>query len=149
MVCYTTCAFAVALIVASFYIMFTKNDIQKSQVILRTELGDIYDKIANERLKIYIIASIVGAILGIIYLIWMKKKVSTLPLICTAILIFFLTQFIIYLLYPKSDYILNHITDGEEAKAWLDMYRKMMSKFWIGFIVGLIGYAVLCFALLR
>lgn len=149
MVCYTTCAFAVALIVASFYIMFTKNDIQKSQVILRTELGDIYDKIANERLKIYIIASIVGAILGIIYLIWMKKKVSTLPLICTAILIFFLTQFIIYLLYPKSDYILNHIIDGEEAKAWLDMYRKMMSKFWIGFIVGLIGYAVLCFALLR
>jgi len=149
MVCYITCALAFALIAASLYIMLTKNDIQKSQLLLETNLGEIYNNIVNERLKIYIIASIIGSIFGIVYLIWMKNKMSIFPLICTAVLIFFVVQFVIYILYPKSDYILNHIKNENEAKIWINMYNQMMKKFWIGFLIGLVGYVVLCLAILR
>jgi hypothetical protein len=149
MVCYITCALAIALISASLYIMITKNDIKGSELLLEAQLGDVYTKIVKERVKIYLIATMVGAIFGILYLIWMRSKMSTFPLICTAVLIFFIVQFMIYILYPKSDYILNHITNQKESKAWLNMYSQMMKKFWIGFLIGLVGYIVLCLAILR
>ena len=144
MVCYITCAFAVAFLIASAYIMLTttkKNDYQFDSV-----LGPIYEKIVQERMKIYLIATIVGAVLGLIYLFWMRRKQSTLPLVCTSVLIFFVTQWIIYMVYPKSDYILNYISDNQQSKLWLEQYNEMMNKFWIGFVVGLVGYSVLCLA---
>lgn len=145
MVCYITCALAVAFIVASLYIMLTTNKSKQDSIIDE----EIYNKIVKERIKIYIIASIVGAILGIGYLIWKKNNMERIPLICTAILIFFVVQMVVYLVYPKSDYILNHITNNQQSKAWLSMYNQMMKKFLIGFLIGLIGYGLLCFAILK
>jgi len=147
MVCYTTCAFAVAFLVASAYIMLTTN--KKEKYVSDAVLGPIYEKIVKERTKIYWIASIIGAILGLIYLFWMKKKQSTWPLVCTSVLIFFITQWIVYMIYPKSDYMLNYITNNTQAKLWLDKYNSMMKKFWTGFFIGLIGYGILCLAFAR
>lgn len=146
MVCYTTCALAVAFIVASLYIMLSKSNYSDYESVFDKE---ILDKIVKDRLKIYIIASIVGIILGLIYVIWKKNKISTFPLICTAILIFFITQWIVYMVYPKSDYLLNYVTNNEQSKAWLNVYQQMMKKFLFGFIIGLVGYGLLCLAILR
>lgn len=146
MVCYTTCALAVAFIVASLYIMLSKSNYSDYENVFDKE---ILDKIVKERLKIYMIASIIGIILGVIYVIWKKNKVSTFPLICTAILIFFITQWIVYMVYPKSDYLLNYVTNNEQSKAWLNVYQQMMKKFLIGFLIGLVGYGLLCLAILR
>ena len=145
MVCYISCAFAVAFLAASLYIMLTSCN-KNYPVDLTTDQEKIYQDIVKERLKIYLIASVVGAVLGLIYVFWMRTKIQTVPLICTAVLIFFLTQIVVYMIYPKSDYMLNHVTSNEQAKAWLDMYNQMMKKFWIGFFIGLIGYALLCLA---
>lgn len=146
MVCYTTCALAVAFIVASLYIMLSKSNYSDYENVFDKE---ILDKIVKDRLKIYIIASIVGIILGLIYVIWKKNKISTFPLICTAILIFFITQWIVYMVYPKSDYLLNYVTNNEQSRAWLNVYQQMMKKFLFGFIIGLVGYGLLCLAILR
>ena len=146
MVCYTTCALAVAFIVASLYIMLSKSNYSDYENVFDKE---ILDKIVKDRLKIYIIASIIGIILGLIYVIWKKNKISTFPLICTAILIFFITQWIVYMVYPKSDYLLNYVTNNEQSKAWLNVYQQMMKKFLIGFLIGLVGYGLLCLAILR
>jgi uncharacterized membrane protein YfcA len=146
MVCYTTCALAVAFIVASLYIMLSKSNYSDYENAFDKE---ILDKIVKDRLKIYMIASIIGIILGVIYVIWKKNKVSTFPLICTAILIFFITQWIVYMVYPKSDYLLNYVTNNEQSKAWLNVYQQMMKKFLIGFLIGLVGYGLLCLAILR
>jgi cytochrome bd-type quinol oxidase subunit 2 len=150
MVCYITCALAVAFIVASLYIMLTSNKSKDYESLLTEQIDmDVYNKIVKERIKIYIIASIIGIIFGIIYVIWKKNKIATVPLICTAVLIFFLTQIFIYMIYPKSDYILNYVTNNEQSKAWLAMYNQMMKKFLIGFVIGLVGYALLCWAILK
>jgi hypothetical protein len=146
MVCYITCAFAVAFIVASLYIMFTTS---KKEYKNDPALAPIYQKIVQERMKIYWIATIVGAIFGLVYLFVMKNKQSTWAVVCAAVLVFFITQWIVYMIYPKSDYILNYVTNGEQAKQWLETYNDMMRKFWIGFFIGLIGYGLLCLALVR
>jgi len=149
MACYITCALAVAFLVAYFYIMLSQKKLLVSEAVLQEGLGEIYDKIVDERAKIFILSSVIGIIGGIIYIIWRKNKVQTIPLICTAILIFFLIQMFIYTIYPKSDYILNHITNNEEARAWLNIYNQMKKNFIVGFIIGLVGYTLLCWALIR
>jgi len=147
MVCYTTCAFAAAFLVASLYITLTTD--KNNQYAADPILGPIYDKIVKERMKIYWIATIVAATIGLIYLFTMRKKQTTWSLVCTSVLIFFILQMVIYKIYPKSDYILNHITNQRQAKIWLDEYKQMSNKFWIGFFIGLIGYGILCLAFLR
>jgi succinate dehydrogenase/fumarate reductase cytochrome b subunit len=146
MVCYITCALAVAFIVASVYIMITKNDSKDYENLFDK---DVVDRIVKQRFKIYFIASIIGVILGIVYIIWKKGKITTFPLICTAILIFFVTQMIVYMVYPKSDYLLNYVTNNEQSKAWLKVYQQMMKKFLVGFLIGLVGYGLLCWAILK
>lgn len=150
MACYITCAFAIAFLVASLYIMLTTHKGQfQSEMDMDLDQRIIYKGIVKDRIKIYMIASIIGAILGLIYLVYMKNKIPTGQLVCTAVLIFFLTQMIIYMIFPKDDYMLNHINGPKQAKAWLDMYTSMMKKFWIGFFLGLIGYGLICLALVR
>jgi uncharacterized membrane protein len=134
MVCYITCALAIAFIVASLYIMLSKNNINQDVSLFDI---DVYDKIVSERIKIYIISSVIGLVLGIIYIIWRRNKTQTIPLI------------FIYTVYPKSDYLLNYVSTNKQAKAWLDMYNQMKYKFIIGFIFGLIGYALVCWAILN
>jgi uncharacterized membrane protein YfcA len=151
MACYITCAFAIAFLVASLYIMLTtsKKDKFNTAMDLSEDQKIIYQKIVRDRIKIYMIASIIGAIFGLIYLVYMRNKVPTTQLVCTAILIFFLTQLVVYMIYPKSDYMLDHINNNQQAKAWLDMYQSMMKKFWIGFFLGLLGYGLICLAFVR
>jgi cytochrome bd-type quinol oxidase subunit 2 len=146
MVCYITCALAAAFIVASLYIMLSKSNYSDYENVFDKE---VLDKIVKERLKIYIIASIIGVIIGLVYIIWKKNKISTFPLICTAVLILFITQWIVYMIYPKSDSLLNYVTNNEQSKAWLNVYQQMMKKFLVGFLIGLIGYGLLCLAILR
>ncbi len=151
MVCYTSCILASGFIVASLYITLTsapKDDQFLSTLSESQKL--IYLEIVKQRMMIYGVASIVGLILGLIYLFAMKNKIeSRAALICSSIVVFFVTQWIVYMIYPKKDYMLNHITDGEQAKAWMEIYNKMMKKYLIGFAIGVIGYGILCFALTK
>ena len=47
-----------------------------------------------------------------------------------------ITALIVYLLMPKSDYMLNHLTTAEQNKKWLNMYRTMQRKYFMGMILG-------------
>jgi cytochrome bd-type quinol oxidase subunit 2 len=150
MACYITCAFAIAFLVASLYIMLTTHKGQyESEMDMDFDQKIIYKGIVKDRVKIYMIASIIAAILGLVYLVWRKNKVPTAQLVCTAVLIFFIAQMVIYMIYPKDDYMLNYVNGNKQAKAWLAMYKSMMKKFWIGFFLGLIGYGLICLALVR
>ncbi len=150
MVCLTTCAFAVAFIVAAIYISFTSPNTAKQ---FEDSLDDgqkvIYKHIVQMRLKIYIIASIVGAILGLLYILFMRKKQSNIGLVCGAVIIFFVTQILVYMIYPKDKYMLDYIDSNDQARAWIKNYNEMMKNYLIGFVLGLVGYIILCFAFLK
>jgi hypothetical protein len=48
-----------------------------------------------------------------------------------------------YLIYPKTDYIINYIQDEEQRKLWLDVYRHMQLKYYGGITIGVIIYILL------
>jgi len=149
MVCYITCGIALAFIVAAIFTCIGgKKYPEQFKDTLDPNQKEIYDQIVKDRMKIYIIATIVGAILGLLYILLQRNKQSTMQLICIAVLIFFVTQIVIYMVYPKSAYMLDYITNNEQSRAWLKVYNEMMKQYFIGFVLGLIGYAILCLAFL-
>jgi hypothetical protein len=154
MVCYTSCALAAGFLIASAYIMLTSSKGDEFLSVLSESQKLIYLGIVKQRMKIYGIASIAGLVLGLIYLFLMRTKIeSRSALICSSIVVFFLTQMFVYTIYPNKDSMLNHISEGpngpEQAKIWLKQYNQMMNKFLIGFATGVIGYGILCFALTK
>jgi hypothetical protein len=43
------------------------------------------------------------------------------------------------MLMPKSDYMLNHLKTSEENKKWLNVYNSMKSRYFIGFVLGILA----------
>jgi hypothetical protein len=53
-----------------------------------------------------------------------------------------LTNYLYYMLSPKSDYMVLHLDDQRQRVAWLDIYRGMQVKYHVGLALG-IGAAML------
>lgn len=96
----------------------------------------IYSKIKKERTFIFIIATIVGLVLGFgTY----KMQQSA----CLAISVIIIGIIMIYKLWPKSDYILNHIYSSSQSKVWMDLNRHMTKLSDIGLLVGAVLYVII------
>ena len=86
----------------------------------------------------------IGLIVGIIYLITYANKKQ--PVYCIFIAIVLGFAYLHYTIMPKSDYMLNHITNQEQAKAWLEIYKAMKKKCYTGMILGVLALPFICAA---
>ena len=50
---------------------------------------------------------------------------------------------IVYIVWPKSDYMIYHLTSIEQKQAWFNIYNEMKMKKIIGMILGVIAYYIL------
>lgn len=96
----------------------------------------IYSKIKKERTYIFIIASILGLVFG-----FGAYKIQRS--VCLAISVIITCIIMIYKLWPKSDYILNHIYSSSQSKVWMDLNRHMSKLSDIGLLVGIVLYLVM------
>jgi hypothetical protein len=155
MPCSISCALTTAFVISMIYM---NNATQKSQTIqvyqkqLPTNLKNLYEKLTNERLRIYYYGYILGFILSLIVIFYNYQiskpthKMTTFTVTCTVITISFITNYFYYMLSPKSDYMLNHINSPDQTKAWLTMYRHMQYYFHMGLVLGLVAVAFLAMA---
>lgn len=146
-ICGFTCIFA-AIIVVSMIIMtlfMTGNETMvKYEKQLPPELRKKYYDIVKERRTIYYTGYALGfglAFLLIAYNVYFLNKpyFNTTSMVCLSIVIAFITNHMYYTLIPKSDMMLNHISDPLQTKAWLEMYKHMQYYFHLSFILGIIG----------
>jgi len=153
MVCANSCMFASIFLIANIYMMFScVNDTNKSEFkkTLTSKQKEIYEKIISERKNIYyggfalgIALSILALYIGENYLFFIdKKNKATLPKVCTIATITFITNYFFYILYPKSDYMLLHLTNKAQIEGWLAIYKKMQYKFHFGFVLGIIAVTI-------
>ena len=134
-----------------FYNMTDKSEIvKKYKSSLTTDLQKRYDKIRTERMNISYQGYILGVVLSlfiIFYNLTIKgTKMSNISLVCTVIATAFLTNYFYYMLHPKSDWMLNHVKDEEQVKAWLIMYKEMQYNYHMGLVLGIIAVGVFAFA---
>ena len=115
-----SCAIAFVLLISSVIMHFfidKKDDFIKT---LSHEQKIKYKDIIQERLKIYIFGMILGLFLGFMYIyIYNEDKFK----VCKFVVIVMVTKLTFYYFYPKSDFMLYHLNEKEQFKAWIDVYR--------------------------
>ena len=153
MPCTISCMISAVFIIGMiyFYNMTDKSTIVKHyKEKLSSDLQKRYDKIAKERMTISYYGYALGVILSLIIIFYNLKikgaKMTTFALVCTVMATCFLTNYFYYMLSPKSDWMLNHMGNQEEVKAWLQMYREMSYNYHAGLALGIVAVGVLAFA---
>ena len=153
MACTLSCSISAVFIIGMiyFYNVTGKSEIVKHyKATLSSDLQKRYDKISQGRLMIGYQGYALGVILslGIIFynLKFKNAKMSNTALVCTVIATTFVTNYFYYMLHPKSDWMLNHLQNKEEIRAWLQMYREMQYNYHMGLVLGIIAVGILAFA---
>ena len=146
MVCPTSCIIAGAFIVSSIFVCLRvdKKTLKDPLFqLLSPENKQRYINIADERKNIYLKGFGLGFVISIIALIILNNnkmfKVTKLTNICFVLAISYCVNYFFYILHPKSDYMVLHLKNLEEKKAWLNIYKTMQFNYHLGFALGLVG----------
>ena len=148
MVCISTCLFGFAFLGAMVYTMMKSKDtvtFQRFEALLTEEQKTIYADIKKERVRIYLQGLFLGIVLSFFFFVMMKNSVkSMIQRVCLFLVVGMGTAYLYYSLYPKYKYILEYITTPEQNAAWLEIYKEMKSRHYMGLLLGIIGYALVC-----
>ena len=153
MVCTVSCMISLVFVIGMiyFYKMTDKSTVvHKYKSTLTDPLKKRYEQITNERARISYQGYVLGVVLSmfiIYYNIQLKgTKIGTTSLVCTVVATAFLTNYFYYMTSPKTDWMLNHMHEEQEVKAWLAMYREMQYNYHMGLVLGIVAVGILGFA---
>jgi len=134
-----------AVFIIGMIYFYNKTDKSDYKEKLSPDLQKRYDKIARERMLISVQGYVAGVILSL-FIIFYKGIKNPYSSGCTVMATCFLTNYLYYMLHPKSDWVLNHVETQEEVKAWLQMYREMQFNYHAGLALGIVAVGVFSFA---
>ena len=155
MACSISCIIATVFLIGMIYfynITNNSNVISKYKAQLPVDLQKIYEKISKERMHISLYGYGLGLILSLLIIFYnvqfrhISFKNNTFALVCTVMATCFLTNYFYYMLSPKSDWMLNHINNQQQTRAWLLMYREMSYNYHAGLALGIIAVGIFAFA---
>lgn len=152
MVCMLNCSISLIFIISMIYMMFSidKKEIKtKMMSVLNEEEQQKYKNIINERRNIYLFGYVIGLILSLLMIYFkksLKLKINKNTMICFILAVSFLTTYFFYILYPKSDYMINYLDNEEKREAWLYVYKQFNWNYHFGLVLGIIGVFFLGYA---
>tara|TARA_Y100000768_G_scaffold383838_1_gene366693 strand:+ start:2720 stop:3187 length:468 start_codon:yes stop_codon:yes gene_type:complete len=150
MFCGTTCIIAFIFLFANVYTIFSCQNINKQNFysVLNNNQKQKYINIISERRNIYFMGFILGILLAFILSFYAKQflhyRFNKISLTCFVMSITFITNYLFYILYPKSNYMLLELDDKRQIQEWLKIYKKMQFKYHFGFILGIIAVGIFC-----
>ena len=142
------CGISFAFLFTSFFMMISSKK-DKFKDSLGEKYLEIYTKIVNERREIWFLSTVIGIIVTYLYHNNFSMGTNTKILACSNTLVFFLVQYFVYNLYPKKNWMLDHISEKKDIKSWLEMYKNMKKKWHYGLIIGLLGYLFINYNMLK
>lgn len=147
MKCKISCLVAIVFLIIQLFFMFSPsiyNEFNEFDSTLSDKLKDKYREITKERRNISLKGYGLGLLLSAI-IVYFNKNSKTTTKVCIVGSVTFITNYLFYILSPKSDYMVLHLDKEEQRKEWLDIYRKMQLKYHIGFLSGIIVAMLICY----
>ena len=146
MVCITNCAIGAALVggtIATALVSKQDTVFREYRSTLNAEQIAALDRIANQRLSLYVQGTILGIVVVTMVALFGGKKMSPLTSGCTFVAVVLLTQYFYYILMPKPDWMIRHLRTQEQNTHRLRVYRHMSFRWHMGMLVGLLGFFIL------
>lgn len=126
------CVVAFALVGSSAAIMFmNRQHMRRFEDSLDESQRTIYKEIKAERLRIFIHATMIAGLVGLV--LASRSR-------CFAAAAALTTQTFVYLLWPKSKYMMEHVKTPEQSALWIRKYKHMALLGNVGAVVGLAVY---------
>ena len=144
------CLFAFAMIglyLGSQYVKLKSNYQSKFRNQLDNRQSYIYSEIVKERLNIFLFSLLTGITIaaGTTYLWWSEPKFNTpvLSLVCYFISVSLFICYLLYMILPKSRYILNYLDNKTQVNEWLNIYKKFRNGNYIGLVLGILVFLLI------
>lgn len=155
--CGLTCFIAILFLVANVYTMLSvdcKTTKERLYSLLNENQKNIHQKIVEERKSIYFRGYGVGLILSCILIFVYKyvinpsnkKKMSIWMIVCMVGAITFTSNYLYYILSPKTTYMVQHLDNKEQIDEWLKIYRTMQVKYHTGLVLGIVAIMIFAYA---
>jgi hypothetical protein len=110
---------------------------------LNTNQQGVFLAIHQERFRIYIISLLLGLIAGALFLLLVPEHGAVR--ICGFVVVVLALTHIIYILWPKSAYMLTHLTTHQQRRAWLNVYKTMQRSHYLGIVLGALAYCIVAY----
>jgi hypothetical protein len=140
--CYISCGLAAAFFGGMLYLTLNpyKNIVLDEFLQTLTEEQMVtFNLVHKERMQIYLMGLILGLLLGFTYLQMTKSCISRS---CGFVAIVMGVNYLFYMIYPKSTYMVRHLREPEQLHKWQNLYRTMQYNQYLGMIIGLIAYVL-------
>jgi hypothetical protein len=146
MVCYISCGITIIFLIGMVYMntsVYKKAIITKYYNNLSDDAKEAYENIVNERMQIYNKGFVLGFFVSLLFLYYNKyvkqEKLTVYQTGCIVLSVMFVVNFFYYILSPKSDWMLNHVSSKRDVKNWLKLYKYMQRYYYSGLLLGLIA----------
>lgn len=142
--CISYCLVGAALLGSMLMVMMANKKSKNFRnfiALLNDDQQQVYKSVINERMNIYIQGLSLGIILAILvtYHTNLTKGVN----VCIFIVVSLGINCLYYALYPKSTYMLKHLTSSDQVNAWLSIYKEMKVRNYVGMLLGILGYLLI------
>ena len=151
--CSITCIFSAVFVISMIFMtnaMSTSQTIQTYQKQLPQDLQQLYQQIRDERTQIFYTGYIIGFILALAIIVYntqiKKTKMGWPSMVCLTVTVAFITNYFYYILTPKTKWMLDHIENPDQTKAWLQMYKNMQTYYHGSLALGIIAIGLFAFA---
>lgn len=153
MCCTVSCAISLTFVIGMIYFYSATSNSKTVKYYKEKMPRDLqirYENIARERMMISYYGYGLGIVISLLIIYYNKKvkhnKMNTSSLVCTVVGTSFMVNYFYYMLSPKSDWMLDHITNKEQIKLWLQVYREMQYNYHLGLVLGIIAVGMLGYA---
>jgi hypothetical protein len=151
--CSITCIFSAVFVISMIFMtnaMSTSQTIQLYQKQLPQDLQQLYQQIREERTQIFYTGYIIGFVLALLIILYntqiKQSKMGWTAMVCLTVTVAFITNYFYYVLTPKTKWMLDHIENPDQTKAWLQMYKNMQLYYHSSLALGIIAIGLFAFA---
>lgn len=119
------------------------HNIAHLESTLRPQQLALYTSIRRERAEIYLWSLGIGLLAGLCYLaLDYNSQNRCWSQSCAFVAIVLVVTHMAYILWPKTQYMVQILDSDAQRNAWVQVYRGMQLRQYGGMVVGAIGLAI-------